>query len=201
MRSLLVATALLLPSAAGAQPSLSLRLGYAPSLGSAAAALPMSQVVGAQFPLQADALWRIGRLALGAYASWGPGVAGACDPGARCGASSTRLGLEGTVSFRPASASFDGWAGAGVGYEWTARRRRFAGSEVEWGYRGPEASLQGGADLLRRGRAAFGPFLLVALGRYTRLSLDTPVESGGGEIAGKRIHAWIEIGFRAKLDL
>jgi hypothetical protein len=202
MRALLAAAALLLPLAAGAQPALSLRLGYASPFGSAADALPMSQVVRGQIPIQADALFRLGSLAAGAYASWGPGFAGGCDRGARCTASSLRLGVEGIFTFRPPSASFDAWGGAGFGYEWTTRRRDGAGGEVEWTYRGWEwFSLQGGADVLRAGRAAFGPFVLLAVGRYGRLAVDTPAASGGGVIAGGRFHAWLELGVRAKLDL
>src|SRR5512138_798151 len=153
MRALLLATALLLPSAVRAQPSLSLRLGYAPSLGSAAEALPMSAIAVGQFPLQADALWRFGPLAAGGYASYGLGLADGCDAGVHCSASSVRLGVEATWTFRPPSGSFDAWGGAGVGYEWTTRRRARAGSHVESAYRGIEIlSLQGGVDLLRRGR-------------------------------------------------
>ena len=210
MRALALLTSLLLPVAAGAEPSLSLRLGWAQSFGSAAEGMPMSDLAGAQVPVQADALWRFGRpgageargLAAGAYASWGPGLVVRCDPGASCSAWSLRLGLQATWTFHPSFSSFDAWAGAGWGWEWTKRRRAYGGNEVAWTYGGMEVvSLQGGADVLRRGRATFGPFLLVAIGRYSTLGLDTPVETGDGEIAGKRIHSWAEVGVRAKFDL
>ncbi len=190
----------LLPAAAMAAPAFSLRGGWAPSFGDAAANAPMSEIVRAQIPLQVDFLWRWGPLAAGAYGSWGLALAG-CDPGARCSASSARVGAEATWTFPTANPGLEPWAGAGAGYEWTARRRERAGTAVDWTYRGPEIlSLQGGADFRVERRIAIGPFLLLALGRYSHLSLDTPEGNASGEIAGRAFHAWLEVGVRGTFD-
>ncbi len=197
----LAAVAFLVPCAAAAQSALALRLGFAHSVGEVAADLPMSDVVIGQVPVELDLLWRFGRLAAGAYGSYGFGLAGGCAADASCGASSVRLGALATMAFSSPWRSIGAWAGAGAGFEWTARTTERSGVET-WGYRGAEVlSLQGGMDLSLGRRVALGPFVLLALGRYSTVSLDTPVESSTAEIAGKRFHAWLELGVRGTVEL
>src|SRR5512146_2607477 len=81
-------------SAARAEPSVALRLGVAPALGSGATNVPMSDVVPIQFPLQLDALWREGPISGGLYGSWGLGRAGLCGGGSTCSARVWRVGLQ-----------------------------------------------------------------------------------------------------------
>ncbi len=180
------------------EPVFALRAGWASSLGDAAANVSMSETVRSLIPVQLDVLLGRGPLAAGAYASYGAGTAGGCDPGAQCTASSYRVGAEATWTFSGIRAQFEPWAGAGVGYEWAMRESERGGSEVER-YRGMELlSLQGGADFLLHRHLALGAFVLVSLGRYSRYSLETPVESSSREIADKSVHAWLEVGVRGR---
>ncbi len=182
----------------GIEPVFALRAGWASSLGDAASNVPMSETVRAQIPLQLDLLLADGPFAAGAYASYGPGIAGGCLPGARCNASSYRIGAEATWTWSGLGVGIEPWMGAGVGYEWSRRESDRDGAELER-YRGLELlSLQGGADLLVHRHMGFGPFVLVSIGRYAHYSLDTPVESSSREIAGKSLHAWLEIGIRGR---
>lgn len=200
--TLALLAALAVPAAARAGPAIVLRGGWAPSFGEAVETVPMAETVRWQLPLQVDALWREGPLAAGAYASYGVGIAGGCDPDARCTASSWRVGAEATWTFRASHPGLEPWVGAGAGYEWTTRRSERAGAETEWAYRGVElASLQGGADFRVGRRIAVGPFALLSIGRYQRVRLDTPVEEGSREIGGKSFHGWLEIGLRGTFDL
>ncbi len=202
-RALVLSAALALPAAARADeprrtagPAVALRGGWAWSMGEAVASVGMAETVSAQVPLQLDALWRRGSLAVGAYASYGFGIGG-CDPGARCTASSVRVGAEAAWTFRASRAGLEPWAGAGAGYEWTTRRSERAGTRLEWAYRGVEVlSLQGGADFRVHRAIAVGPFVMLSIVRYARVSLDTPVESSSREIGGKSFHEWLELGVR-----
>lgn len=182
-------------------PAVALRAGWATSIGDAASHVSMSEKVRTQIPLQLDVLLDLGPLAAGAYASYGPGVAGDCPVGARCSASSYRIGALATWTFYGVRAGIEPWMGAGAGYEWTRREAEREGAELER-YRGPElVSLHGGADFRVHRNFAFGPFVLVSIGRYSHYSLDTPVESSSREIARKSLHSWLEIGIRGKFVL
>jgi hypothetical protein len=202
MRTALALAALLLPVVAAAQPSLALRLAYAPAAGSAAARIPMSDELGAQVPIQVDALWRFGALAAGPYASWGHGLVSGCDDGARCRGAGVRTGLEALITLPELRrGTLVPWAGAGVGWEWASRRRERLGSSLTWTWSGPEAHLQvGGGWTVARGLAV-GPYLLVAGGRYERVALRTPIDSAATSVRERALHAWVHLGVRGALDL
>ncbi len=204
MRTLAAVAALLLPALAPAQPTLAARLAFAPAVGSVAADLPMGDALQAQLPLQLDALWRLGPFSAGAYVSAGLGLVGAaaCADGADCSGSVVRVGVQGIrdlPALRPGWPA--AWAGAGLGWEWARWRRERLGSETSWGYAGPEALVQGGAEWRLRGRFALGPYALVGVGRYADASLDTPVASASADIGHRAFHAWIHLGVRCRLDL
>ncbi|HEX9052255.1 MAG TPA: hypothetical protein VF841_17130 [Anaeromyxobacter sp.] len=201
------ALAAVLPAAAGAEgPAFGLRLGWATSLGDAADHLPLSEEVAWLAPVQADALWTFapsGRIAAGAYASWGPGRGGtaACADGAACSAQAIRAGAQGLWTFyrwRPGSGA---WVGAGAGWEWTSVRRERLGAATTTRWNGPELSIQGGAAW-RLGEAfAIGPFAQLGVGRYAGVTVETPVETASAPIADRRVHAWAELGVRATFDV
>ncbi len=203
MRSVALAAALAALAAAAparAEPDLSLRLGLAPALGSAADDVPMSDVVPLHFPVQLDALWREGPIAGGLYASWGPGRAGRCGAGASCSASVTRLGLEATWTFRSGGGP-EPWAGIATGYEW-ATHERTRGGTVKTSLRGFEPlAAQGGVEWRVHPRLALGPYGLLGVGRYARMSVDTGLASGSAPIDARAIHAWFHAGVRARLVL
>lgn len=202
MRRLILLAVLLLPASARARPSAALRLAFAPAIGDVAEAMPMSDVIRAQVPLQLDLLWRTGPLSAGAYASWGLGRGGICDPGASCSASDLRVGLEGLYAFPPLGrAGIVPWAGLGLGWEWTSRRRERLGNETSYTWNGAELALQGGLEWPLAGRFSLGPFVQVAIGRYGRVALDAPEGSASAEIGSKAVHAFIHLGVRGKVDL
>jgi hypothetical protein len=195
--------AALAPRAGRAEPLLALRLGGGAALGSAVADVPVTDAVRFQVPtLQLDALWQAGRLAAGVYGSWGWGILGRCD--GSCSGSVARLGVQGTWTFAPARGARGGepWAGAAVGWEWATERRRRGGSEVETRWSGPELLAgQGGIDWRVAPWLAAGPFLLVGLGRYGTMSVDTGLDSGSEELDDPALHVWIQAGVRARLVL
>jgi hypothetical protein len=185
---------------ARAEAELSLRLGIAPAIGSAADDVPMSDFVPLHFPVQLDALWREGPIAAGLYASWGPGRAGRCGPDASCSASVTRLGLQATWTFRGAGGP-EPWVGLATGYEW-ASHERTSGGTVKTSLRGFEPlAAQGGVEWRVHPRLAVGPYGLLGVGRYARMSVDTGLASAAAPIDARAIHAWFHAGVRARLVL
>jgi hypothetical protein len=207
MRSQLAAAVILSALAAApgvrAEPVVALRLGIAPAVGSPTADVPVSEALTLQVPVQVDALWRAGRLATGVYGSWGVARYGACGGGS-CGASVARLGVEALWSFAPFAplAAAEPWVGVGAGYEWASASRARSGASLATSWRGPELfQAQGGVEWRRGRRLAIGPFLLVGAGRYTRLALDTGVDSASADVARKAVHAWVHVGVRGRLAL
>jgi hypothetical protein len=203
MRSALpLLAALLVPAAANAQPSLGLRLAYAPALGSAAAEVPASEVMRAQVPLQVDALWRFGGVAAGLYASYALGVVGseACR-GGDCSGSGLRLGAQAELRLAPFQSGLAPWFGAGLGWERATLRRERLGSGVTWKWSGIEGSLQAGLTWPLRPGLALGPFLQLSLGQYGRLAVDTAETSASAGVADRALHGWLHAGVRGTLDL
>jgi hypothetical protein len=206
MRTFLVA-ALLLPTAAAAQRGvgveLGLRLAWAPAVGSAADLVPMSEAIDWQVPLQADVLWSAERFAAGVYGSWGPGHAGAqgCTDGASCSAQAFRAGVQALWRFPRWSFGAAPWLGGGLGWEWASHRRERLGAATTTTWNGPELALQGGAEWRIRRRFGVGPFVLVGLGRYERVAIDTPEAFASGSIADRSVHAWIHLGVRGTIGL
>ena len=204
MRTSLRAAALLAALAAAsptrAEPSLALRFGVAPAVGSAATDVPMTDVIPVQFPLQLDALWRVGPASAGIYGSWGPGRAGACGAATTCSARDWRVGLEATWTFATAG-QFEPWVGLASGYEWAIVDRTHGGT-VTTALRGFEPiAVQGGIEW-RLGRwVALGPYALVGVGRYTDVSVDTGYGSVSEAIPNRAVHAWINLGARGRLVL
>jgi hypothetical protein len=203
MRTLAALAALLLPALAAARPTLAARLAFAPAVGSVAKHMPMGDALEAQVPLQLDALWREGPISAGAYASFALGRVDAptCADGAACSGSAVRVGAQGSWTF-PASLRWPtAWVGAGLGWEWTSWRRERLGSETTWGYGGPEAFVETGAEWPLGERFALGPYALVALGRYADASLETSVASASTEIGKRAFHGWVHLGVRCRVDL
>ncbi|HET8538367.1 MAG TPA: hypothetical protein VFL83_00715 [Anaeromyxobacter sp.] len=202
MRTLVVA-ALLLPAAAAAQRGvgieLGLRLAYAPSLGNAAGLVPMSEAVDVQVPIQLDAAWATETFGAGTYVSWAPGQAGAqgCTDGASCSAQVTRAGVQAIWKVREASlGGAMPWLGGGLGWEWASHRRERLGAATTTRWNGPELSLQGGAAWRAGERFTVGPYLLVGVGWYERVTIETAESSGSGSLGDRAVHGWIHVGVR-----
>lgn len=193
---------------ARAEPVLAVRLGVAQAVGSAVADVSIADTVPLQLPVQLDGLWRLpvslgqgrGTLDAGAYGSWGPAWVGRCRAGQSCSASVARLGLQALWTFVTAGGA-QPWLGVASGYEWAREERSRAGT-VTTTYRGFEPlAAQGGIEWRVGRRLALGPYGLLALGRYSRVSLDTGLASATAELPDKAIHAWVHAGVRARLVL
>lgn len=199
----LVLAAMLVPGLAAARPTVAARAAFAPAIGGAAEHLSMDEAIGMQLPLQLDALWREGRLAAGAYASLALGrvSVAACTDGAECSGSAFRLGAQATWALPPPRGWPAPWIGGGLGWEWISWSRDRLGSETARGFAGPEAFLQGGAEWSLGARVALGPYALLAIGRYARASVETPVASASSDVGERAFHAWIHLGVRCRVDL
>lgn len=199
----LLVAALLLPAAARAQPSLALRLAYAPALGDLARGVPMSDAMSSQIPVQLDLLFRFGMASAGAYGSWGLGQASgdACKAGASCSASVVRAGVQALWAFEPLGETrIVPWAGLGLGWEWAFQRTERLGSRISTTWSGAELAVQGGAEWPLAGRFGLGPFVLLGGGRYAREAVDTSADSGSADIGTKAVHLWIHVGVRGRVD-
>ncbi len=201
MRTALLA-ALLLPTVAAAQRGVGvevgLRLAWAPALGSAAEFVPMSEAIQWQVPVQADVLWSSERFAAGVYASWGPGgfSGQACADGASCSAQAIRAGTQLHWRFSRWSFGAAPWLGGGLGWEWASQRRERLGAATITSWNGPELSAQGGAEWRVWRQLGVGPFVLLGLGRYERVSVETSQDLASGDVSNHAVHAWIHLGVR-----
>ena len=203
-----VIATLVLPAVARAQFTLGARAGYAFGWGDVGGTLSMGDWVDAQVPLQVDALYRVNpRLALGAYFSYGFARTGGASsdvcglPGADCSANVRRLGVQGTWAFAPHGKA-EPWLGANIGYEWNTLEDTDPTGTVKTEFKGWEyLGLQGGADWRLGEKVAAGPFLDASLGRYGEGNLSGSFGSDGGSIDHKKLHGWITLGVRVKLDL
>lgn len=178
---------------------LALRLAVAPAFGSAVQDVPMSDAVGFQVPVQLDAMVRRRSVSAGLYLSRGWGRVESCD--GSCGAAVWRAGLQATVDLAPIRGA-EPWAGVSAGYEWASLTRSRAGTEVETRWRGWELfAAQGGVEWRVARSAAVGPFVLVGVGRYTDMAVDTGLADASASIPHRAIHGWIQAGVRARLAL
>jgi hypothetical protein len=202
----LIALLLVAPCATPAQVSLGVRLGYSTALGDARGDLAMGDWVGRQVPIQADLLLRVSpRLSVGAYASYGFGLASGeakhlCELFG-CRLSIVRAGVQ--AVYELPTRGFAPWAGAGLGYQWSiAAFGPRAGEPVNVTFGGFEwLNVQGGADWRLGRRLGIGPFLTATLARY---SSGTAVPGDAGIAASRTraaTHSWCQIGLRARVDL
>lgn len=187
------------PDARAVEPVVALRLGVGAGLGSAAAHVPMTDVVPAQFPVQLDILGRRGPISLGAYGAIALGVPGRCT-GASCSAWAARAGLEASFTF-PTAGRGAPWVGVASGYEWLAVDRTQGGT-VATRYRGLEPlAIEGGIEWPVLRWLALGPYGLLSVGRYARYAVDTGLEQGSVAIPHRAVHAWLQAGVRGRLLL
>ena len=123
--------------------SVGLRLGYATGLGDVGGTRNMASWIGAQVPIQLEALVRVTRrLSLGVYGSDGFGRPGNEAsrirdlPGMQCMLSVLRAGVQAHYAMQ--GRSVFPWVAAGAGYAWNALHFE-------------DGSLAGGGDIMYRG--------------------------------------------------
>jgi hypothetical protein len=183
------------------EPEVALRLAVAPGFGDAAGAVPMSDAVALQFPVQLDLGWRYGPFTVGAYGALAPARAPTCPAGASCTASAVRLGVQGTYTFEP-SGAMQGWVGIGSGWERSTFHVKRSGLDDATSYSGLEIfQAQGGLEWRLHRRLALGPYLQLGLGRYGTVRVETKVESASAPIGDRAVHAWLYAGVRARVPL
>lgn len=192
--ALLVTTAL--PSAASAQIFLGVRGGYAIPWGDVMTSRPLSDTVKSQLPVQLDLGLKLGKaLGVGAYASYGLAQRSAawrreCDArGSDCSAATLRIGAQLDLHAEN-TASSELWGGVAAGYE-ELRTRDPNGLVPEVAFKGYDATLQGGFDLLVSPEVRIGPFVSVTVGRFDRVKA-----AAEAEITSKELHGWLQLGVR-----
>jgi len=191
----LAAAALAVPTAANAQLSLGLRIGYAQATGD----LEKNDLIANQVPVQLDLDYRLFLgLTIGVYGSYGSsgveGVEAGCSAtGVDCTGRIIRAGVQATWTLpvplvKP-------WIGAGIGYEW-ARIARSSGKALSAS--GPEAfNGQVGVDL-SLGYFRIGPFLTYTLSKYDASTLSDGTV-GTADLAAAK-NGFVYYGLRVRLD-
>lgn len=216
------------PVSAGAQAkdsgfSLAARVGFGFPLGNVAsdptATLALTDDFSGEVPLWLDVGYRFGRkFFVGAYFQYafafiksstafaasqiGQAV---CEmPGVSCSGSDVRLGAELQYKFSP-DASFQPWAGIGVGYEWTNLSASASGVEASLQYHGWEFfNLQVGGDFKVSEAFALGPYVAFSLGQYDTVSISgtgQPSESLDIPSGSRSIHEWLQLGVKGTFNL
>jgi hypothetical protein len=205
MRKLMIlAAAVLLPSAASAQLTFGLRVGYAVVGGDAVKDGPMNEVIDGAIPVQLDLGYAVSpAITVGGYFGYGFGrlnsdISDGCDAlDLDCSASVTRVGVQGDYSFLGVSPSLVPWAGIGVGYEWAELEIE---DETDT-FSGFELDLQGGLDLQVSRHLRVGGFLSFGLGQFSKETLDPDPDGVSGSIDDKGIHGYFTIGLRGQFGL
>ncbi len=113
-----------------------------------------------------------------------------------CTAVTLRAGIEGTYSFSP-DRHLNPWVGYGFGWEsthasYTDHERGYGESVMIGGL--TLAQLSAGFDIRRA--VGVGPFLEIAIGRYTKTTTSIGEETFRTPIENHALHAWIFVGGR-----
>lgn len=209
------AAATLLPAIAQAQTpdsgfTAALRAGYGFPMGGLEGSAALSDQFSGQVPFWLDAGYRFGKNHfIGAYFQYGIAFVnesnasggGVCVAGVTCSGSDMRSGVEYLYNFSP-EASFQPWAGLGVGYEWLTFDVGGGGATATFQYRGWEFfNLQVGGDFKLSNVFGLGPFIALSFGQYETLSLSgTGISSVSGSIADKKIHEWLQMGVKGTFN-
>jgi hypothetical protein len=196
--SVAVAVAVSLPSAAAAQVFVGARLGYALPWGDFMKSWPVTDTVRSQVPIQLDLGLGLGKtLAVGAYASYGfaqpsKGWRADCDAAnSTCSAGALRIGAQ--LSLHAANTGSAGlWGGVAFGYE----ELRAKDSIPELGFKGYDATLEGGLDLPVSFGLRLGPYVSASAGQFTRVQ-----SASEADISTRELHGWIQLGLRGLFTL
>jgi outer membrane protein W len=196
---------LLAPAAPRAQVAVGLRLGYAFSQGDIAKGAPMSDETESQVPIQIDLTYRVtDRISAGAYGSYGFARldSALCPSGVSCTANVVRVGVEAFYAFESPGQRLSPWVGAGIGWERSYASQQGGGRRDEAIYSGLELlNLQVGADYRLAERVQAGPFVMMSVGRYSRLDVRTSAARISGSIDDPAFHEWFALGIRGRFEL
>jgi hypothetical protein len=147
---------------------------------------------------------------VGAYLQLGIGIVNkdnavggnVCNqPGVSCKGSDVRFGVEGTYSFSPGQ-SFNPWIGLGTGYEWVNLQGGSSTGNGEFTFHGWEYfNLQVGGDFSLSRVFALGPYTSFGLGQYSSTSVTLGSTTFSGDVASKKVHAWLQLGVKGTFNL
>ena len=185
---------------------LALRTGIAIPFGELDKGEKMSDFTSVQVPLIVDVGGKvIPELFLGGYFGFGfggPGgeLADVCSAGdGSCISVGLRLGIEAQYHILPGE-SVNPWLGYGIGFESLALSISNNGDTASVGSGGLEfAHFMGGVDVRMSRVFGIGPFVDVALGRYSSFSTD---DGDGSSISHdidtsqRATHGWVMLGAR-----
>lgn len=184
---------------------LALRTGVAIPFGEADKGEKMSDITSLQVPLIVDIGAKvIPQLFLGGYFGFGFGGAGGkladdCSASsASCISVGLRIGVEAQYHILP-GAGVNPWLGYGIGYESLALSMSNDGDDASVGSGGLEfAHFMGGADVRLNRKFGIGPFVDVALGRYSTFSTEFNGNSISRNIDDslRTTHGWVMFGAR-----
>lgn len=156
----------------------------------------LSDLFSSAVPLQLDLGYRITpHLRVGLYAMYAPvQTSSFCEEGV-CSGSSKRVGLSAEYHLLPYD-KVDGWAGLGVGREWT----RFSAGNVQADYSGLEwLLLQAGVDFRVQPRVVLGPHFGWTFAHYSKLEARVGSGTGSEAIRQRALHGWMMFGARAQV--
>jgi hypothetical protein len=155
--------------------------------------VPIELDVGVRFP---------SGLVLGAYLQYGAALGKTCATGATCSSHLIRFGADALFHVRP-RAQIDPWFGLGIGYDIATLAQAPAGQpETTTTLRGLELfHLQGGVDFLAAPSLRIGPFLMLALGRYTVATASQGGVDFTADIQNQSLHELLTFGVRAAFEV
>jgi hypothetical protein len=193
---------------------LGLRSGYAIPLGNAVGGNgnnALSNTVSGVVPIWIDAGYRLNpSLMIGAYFQYGigfvPGTAGSgqvtcATPGISCSANDLMFGVQAHYHFMP-DATFDPWAGLGVGYEILNLSASANGTSAGQSVNGFQfVNVQAGGDYKVMPNFGVGPFVMFSLGQYSNCSLSGAASSSTCTIPQTAMHEWLTLGVRGVYDI
>jgi outer membrane protein len=140
-------------------------------------------------------------LFLGAYFQYGAALGKSCATGATCSAHLIRFGADAQFHLRPRE-PIDPWVGLGIGYDIGTFSQAPAGVQTTNTLRGLELfHLQGGVGFRVAPALRIGPFLQLALGRYTAATASQGGFDLGADIQNQSLHELLTLGVRGSFEL
>jgi hypothetical protein len=196
-----------------------LRSGYAIPLGnvSGASGDSLSNAFNGMIPIWVDAGYRLNpNIYIGAFFQYGIGLvngsrsgggAGAnqvtCNsPGVSCSGNNLIFGVDAHYHLMP-DATFDPYAGLGVGYEILSASASAGGTSAGASYSGFQfVNFQVGGDYKAMPNLGIGPFVAFSLGQFSSCSYSGAASSlGNCSIPQQSMHEWLTIGLRGAYDI
>ncbi|GAC1341172.1 MAG: hypothetical protein NVSMB23_12340 [Myxococcales bacterium] len=193
------------PSGDGPTLELGLRTGFMLGFGDDLRGLSAATTSRYQsfLPLELDVGVRFASgLVLGAYLQYGQALGKRCATATTCSGRLIRFGADALFHARP-RAPIDPWVGLGIGYEIGRFAQAPAGqAETVDTLRGLELfHLQAGLALPVATRVALGPFVMLALGRYTVATTAQGSLSTTADIRDQSLHELLLFGLRGTFEL